>query len=449
MTGNTTGAKLFGNAFPTATTLGADGSIYAAGFGGGSIDFGGGPQSCPNGETFFIVKLNPDTTYAWSKALCAVGPQNENLIMLDGLAVDVSGNLFVTGSVWGTADVGTGVVTSPSGAMFVSKLTALGEPAWSKTFLPASNTDYVEGHDVAIDAAGHLLVSGSVYGSVDLGGGLVSSTTLANPNGFLLELDASGGYVGHKKLPDGVFPKQLRIGSGGGGVLTGVYSGAPDLGAGPLPSTVASTDVFMFVTGIDASGTSLWSKGFGKIGLVQRPEITIDPTGEIAVAGTYQGVIDFGTGQLVSSLNGTLGSVFVAKLGPTGNAQWARSFDLTQSTTNVSGLGIAPDGDVVVAGDFVDTIRIDGTDLKVAGLAANKDLFAVKLTGATGATRWMKTLGGPGLGTSGNETLAGGMVDSVGHTHLVGSTDSPTLDVGTGPLSNPAQSSFLLIDLAP
>ena len=115
----------------------------------------------------------------------------------------------------------------------------------------------------------------------------------------------------------------------------------------------------------------------------------------------------------------------------------------------VPGLGIAPDGDVVVAGDFVDTIRIDGTDLKVAGLAANRDIFALKLAGATGATRWMKALGGPGLGTSGNEALAGGMVDSVGHTHLIGSTDSPTLDVGTGPLSNPAQFSMLLIDLAP
>ena len=219
--------------------------------------------------------------------------------------------------------------------MFVSKYTALGEPAWSKTFLPASNTagNDVEGRDIAVDAAGHVFVSGHVYGSANLGGGLMSSTAMSNPNGFLLELDASGGYVNHKKLPDGVFPSHLRIGSGGGAVLTGVYSGAPDLGAGPLPSTVASTDVFLFVAGIDASGTSLWSQGFGKFGAVMQPQITIDSTGQIAVAGTYQGAIDFGTGQLVSSLNGTLGSVFVAKLGPTGHGEWARSFDLTQRTT--------------------------------------------------------------------------------------------------------------------
>jgi hypothetical protein len=93
-----------------------------------------------------------------------------------GIAVDVAGNVLLTGS-FDTADLNLGGgPMSPDGA-FVAKFAGLdGSYLWSRYFRDA------KGWDVAVDANGSVIVTGAVSSAVDFGRGFLLSDE------FLLKL---------------------------------------------------------------------------------------------------------------------------------------------------------------------------------------------------------------------------------------------------------------------
>jgi len=91
-----------------------------------------------------------------------------------GVAVDDSGNVVVTGSFNGTVNFGGGGLNSAgSFDIFVAKFSgAEGSHLWSKRFGSTSD-DW--GRGVAVDGSGNAVVTGSFLGTVDFGGGGLSS----------------------------------------------------------------------------------------------------------------------------------------------------------------------------------------------------------------------------------------------------------------------------------
>src|SRR5262249_49937472 len=87
-------------------------------------------------------------------------------------------------------------------------------------------------------------------------------------------------------------------------------------------------------------------------------------------------------------------------------------------------VAVAPDGDVVVAGWFMDTIDLGGGPFE----SAYWDGFLARF-GADGTHRWSKQLGG-----SGNDGPSRLAIDSAGNVLLTGIYDG-TADFGGGPLA--------------
>jgi hypothetical protein len=104
--------------------------------------------------------------------------------------VDTNGNVIVTGLFQGTVDFGGGPLTSAgSYDIFVAKYSSSGAYLWAKR-LGATNPDY--GNGVTIDSNGDVIVTGAFYGTVDFGAGPITSISYGT---FVAKYTASGGYV--------------------------------------------------------------------------------------------------------------------------------------------------------------------------------------------------------------------------------------------------------------
>src|SRR5262249_29970340 len=123
-----------------------------------------------------------------------------------GIAVDASGNMFVTGQFVGTADFAPGVsiasVASAGGADgFLVKLNNLGNYAWSKT-IGGAGGDRAAG--VAGDSSGKAYVTGAFSGAVNFGTGAspynissagTTGTALGAPDGFVAKYQPQAGAL--------------------------------------------------------------------------------------------------------------------------------------------------------------------------------------------------------------------------------------------------------------
>jgi hypothetical protein len=85
------------------------------------------------------------------------------------VAADALGNVFATGEFWGTVDFGGGPLTSAGGwDVVVAKLDAAGNHLWSKRF-GDGGFQFSEG--VAVDGFDNVIITGTFSNSVNFGGG--------------------------------------------------------------------------------------------------------------------------------------------------------------------------------------------------------------------------------------------------------------------------------------
>lgn len=151
-------------------------------------------------------------------------------------------------------------------------------------------------------------------------------------------------------------------------VLAGYFEGTVDCGGGALTSAGMGD---ILVAKFAPDGTHLWSKRFGDATEQIIEAVAVDGSGNVIVAGWFLGTIDFGGGALTSA-----GSydIFVAKLGPDGTHLWSQRFGNSQSQT-VSALAVDGSGNVIAAGSFFGTVDFGGGALTCAG---EQDIFVAK-----------------------------------------------------------------------
>jgi len=91
-----------------------------------------------------------------------------------GVAVDGSGNVFVTGYFIGTNMFGTtNLISSGAEDVFVAKYDSAGTLLWARK---AGGSAYDEGRAIAVDAAGNAFVAGLFQGTASFGATNLSSS---------------------------------------------------------------------------------------------------------------------------------------------------------------------------------------------------------------------------------------------------------------------------------
>jgi hypothetical protein len=382
----------------------AAGNIVVTGYFLGAIDFGGGVLTSAGESDVFLVKLGADGAHLWSRRFGDASAK--------AVAVDADGNVFVTGDFSNAIDFGTGPLTN-TGAndIFLAKLDPTGAPVWAKHFA-MSGDPHATG--VAVDAAGNVLVTGYYLGSVDFGGGPLTST--GGANAYIAKLDAGGAHLWSKQFASigggmaggAVNSRGISVDASGGVLVTGSFSGSADFG-GMTMTGAGTSDVY--VAKLDAGGAPVWSKRFGSPGTVaEGRSIVVDASGNVVACGNFLGSVNIGAAALT---NMGAQDVYIAKLSGDGTPLWSQQLSVggASATATCGSVTVDAGGNVIVTGDFSGSVTFGGDMLPSAGGA---DVFLAKLD-PTGVYAWSKR-----FGDGSDQRGIGVAADPTGHVAAVG-----------------------------
>jgi len=323
----------------------SSGDVVVSGYCANPVDFGNGvPVSGSTGTDIFVAKYSgADGSYEWARRF---GGTSDDYGY--GVAVDGSGNILVTGQFQGSVDFGGGaLVSAGSSDIFVAKYTATGAYVWAKR-IGGTGSEY--GYGTAVDNSGNVIVTGRFSGTLDLGGGAVSSA--GGYDSFVAKYSgASGAYEWSRVFGSTGYDYVNGVAVDGSGnvLVTGQFQGSVNFGGGALTSA-GGYDIFMAkYSGLN--GSHIWSKRFGSTSSDYGNGITVDEVGNVIMTGAFYGTVDFGGGPLVSS--GI--DVVVAKYTSTGGHMWSEKFG---GAINQFGDDVAVNGgsNIAVTGYFENVI---------------------------------------------------------------------------------------------
>ncbi len=343
------------------------GDVYVTG--GTSSDnwtnwISGGFDTIFNGPSAFVAKLSSSGTHVWSTYVDG----NPGV----GIAVDTSGNVYMTG---------TGVV----------KLSSAGAFLWRSS---------PDGSGVAVDASGNVYVTGTTSSSGWVSGGF--DTIFDGPSdAFVAKLSSEGAPLWSTYLGGDNSDSGASIAVDASGVyVTGTTNSSNNWTSNGFDTSYNGGAYDVFVVKLSSSGEHLWSTYLGGSDDDQGGGIAVDISGAVYVTGATQSA-GWTSGGFGTTYNGGR-DVFVVKLSSDGQHLWSTYWG---GDTQEWGHGIAvgtSDG-VYVTGEIQ---------------AFSRDAFVIRIN-FSGSSLWSTYLGG-----SGDDSGYGVAVDAFGKVYVTGETGS-------------------------
>jgi len=323
----------------------------------------------------FVAKLDSSGNYLWVNR--AGGTSGD---VGYGIAIDSSGNNYVTGYFQGTATFGGTTLTSSGNEdIFVAKLDLSGNYLWATKAGGISN-DYAYG--ISTDSSGNSYVTGEFTDTATFG--TISLTSSGGSDIFIVKLDSAGNYLWAKKAggTNEDYCYSISTDSSGNSYVTGEFYGIASFGTTTLTSSGGSD---IFIAKLDSNGSWLWAKKAGSPYSEYGYAIATDDSGNSYVTGYFQDTAAFGTTSLTSSGNN---DIFIAKLDNNGNFLWAKKaggtgYECSKAIATDSG------GNSFVTGYFEGTATLGMISLTSCG---DKDIFITKLD-TNGNYLWAKQAG--------------------------------------------------------
>ena len=236
------------------------------------------------------------------------------------------------------------------------------------------------------------------------------ATGSANPLTLTMTSNVSLQAIFSQAEPADSNPQEFVAGSRlGAGATASTAGGANAVAATPDGGTVSVGDFTGSLTilgqtynaGVNnrgyvlkhnAQGVAQWIAVTGASGTtVKNERVAVDAAGNVFVAGTFTGTVNFGPSALTAKGNA---DVFVMKLSSAGVVQWVVSGGGTSAET-LNGIFAGADGEVYVTGGFFGASATFGAlPLAAAGSgSSNRDAFLGRVS-AAGAWEWVTAAGG-------------------------------------------------------
>ncbi|WP_223643645.1 hypothetical protein [Corallococcus sp. EGB] len=122
-----------------------------------------------------------------------------------------------------------------------------------------------------------------------------------------------------------------------------------DFGGGPISAA-------RFIVGLNRTGGFRWVRPIGGQGFFQPYEIVASRSGDITIAGVYNGVVDFGQGPLASAPD----TAFIAQFSADGTPRWSHIFPDVKGS-EAPGLAVDDDGTTYLGGTITTAFNGDGS----------------------------------------------------------------------------------------
>jgi len=378
------------------------GNIYTAGSFQGIVDFDPSPNTfnmAANNVDVFITKTDAAGQFIWARKMGGTGVDVATSIVLD-----ITGNVYTTGSFTGMADFDPGAPSFTLSAVgntdvFISKLSVSGDFAWVKQL---GGSDYDYGNSISKDASGNIYACGNFRGTADFNPATASTYTLTSAGGYdawLVKLNSFGDYMWAKQLggAGGDFSNSLSVDNGGNVAVSGWFEGVSDFDPSATTVNLTSAGLYdAYACKLDAFGNYIWARRMGGANSDEANAIALDASGNVCIAGWFSGTADFDPGAAthnVTSFGGV--DIFIMKLSSAGNFVWADQLGGTSDEV-ATGLCIDAANAIYATGYFNGAGDLNpGPATNYVSSNGMTDIFVCKLT-ATGNFSWAGGMGGNG-----------------------------------------------------
>jgi hypothetical protein len=423
------GTVLADSVVPYGVATDGAGNVFVTGVYYGTVKFGTITVASAGRGDMFVAKYSSAGTPVWVQHFGDAADQYGTAV-----ATDASGNVYVTGYFFGTVNFGGGALTSSGYDIVLAKYRNDGVHLWSKR-IGGAGTEM--GQAIAVDSGNNVLIGGQYSGTVDFGGGPLTST--GGYDGFLAKYNSSGAHVWSRSMGGASVDTVTGLGVDGNGnpTVAGYFQGTSNFGGANLTSA-GSNDVF--VARYTSAGAHQWSNRYGDLNDQRAYGAAVDAAGNVALTGYFTGSINFGAGG-PTFLNVAGADIFVAKLTSTGAHSWSKAIGSSLSYGEVGeSVAFDPAGNVLLTGEVVQAVDFGGG--LIIPTSVTYDAFIAKYSPA-GAHLWSKRFSaawddhGNGVASdpSGNVLITGDFYDAV--------------DFGGGLLSSPGGSDGFLVKLSP
>ena len=402
----------------------ASGNLYVTGYFTGTVDFDPSTiQNClvSNGlEDIFIAKYDPNGNYLWAKNI-----GNTNNDRANSIKIDNSGNIFITGYISTLADF------DPSAATYtISSGAYYAKYDNSGNFLLAGSIPNAFGNSIAIDLSGNIYITGYYTGTSDFdpSSGVFNLTSMGNEDVFIAKYNNTGALAWAISL-GGINPdiaNDIFVSPSGGVYITGQFQGTADFNPSTTTFNITSngaTDIFY--AQYNNSGGFIFAKAIGGTGNDIGYSITIDNSSRVLVAGQFSGTADFDPDAATYNvISKGAADAFVARFdsfGSFGMFGLVGQFGGT-STDVCKDMYVDANGNIFITGNFMGVADFDPTST-VSNIISNgsNDIFIAMLTTPISLV-WAKSIGGTGTEFSNTLSVLNYNDIYIGGTHL-GTTD--------------------------
>jgi len=348
-----------------------------------------------------------------------------NFDQVYALAVDAAGNVYVTGQ---TASANFPTRTGGQDGnkdVFVAKLNPAGTSLTYLKILGGAQTDTPRG--LAVDASGNVYVTGFTS-STDFPttAGAYRTTSGGNEDAFVFKLNSSGVLVYSTYLGGSGrdFATAIAIDVSGSAYVTGYTSSTNfPIVAGAVQAAYGGGFNDVFVAKLNPAGTALvYSTFLGGIADDTASSIAVDAAGNAYLCGETNSS-NFPVSSALQATNAGGQDAFVAKLNPTASALVFSTYLGGSLDDFANSIAVDSSQNVYVAGATASfDFPVSATAYQRIFGGGAFDAFATKLA-SSGATLSFSSL----LGGSGSDQANGLSVDSAGNVWLTGSTTSTNL----------------------
>jgi hypothetical protein len=412
------------------------GNIYVAGyFADTSIIFGSITLPFTNGQAqysnLFLVKYDEWGNVLWAKK---AGGGQLTYNRAESVAVDDSGNVFITGAFADTVVFGSTqlIFNSSLGQhLFLAKYNSSGNVLWAKQ-MGGSAQDVV--HSVATDAFGNSYVTGAFYASPTATFGNITLTNSSNDwNMFIAKYDPNGNVIWAKNAGGwgGMIIGYSVTGDNNGNCyVVGEFIGLQSATFGSHTLPCINHNGTTFLVKYNSNGAALWARGSGGNTNAVAQSVSRDAAGNIFMAGYFysgnanDSVLTFGSITLYETdPSSNLDNVFLVKYDTLGQALWAQNEGGLVYNDVGNSVFADSSGNSYLTGTFsTSTITFGSFTLARVG---NKNLFLVKYD-PLGTVLWAKSVDA----TTENDSYSVA-VDSAGNCFITGQFFDPTITFGS------------------
>ena len=338
-----------------------------------------------------IQKTDAQGQVTW--AVKAGGPGSDRAT---SVACDASGNIYVTGYYYGTAQFGTFTLNSVNNTqdIFIAKLNSSGTFLWVKSAGgPLSETPYA----ITVDNQNNAIVTGEFQGAAVFGSQTISSTInpyINNPSFdvFTCKYDGSGNFVWVQQGSAHLDDRGIDVGTDASGnvFVCGQFSDTITFGQTHL-NTIQNA---VFIIKYNAAGQEQWFVKAGAINSISNG-LVVDNNNDVYVTGDYTGnMIFFGSPN--NTLNGAFSNrVFLVKYSNAGNYLWGKE-DASSSYVSSKDVALDANQNPCIFGEF--DCKMDDYSILAGGTGMFNsigfhDLFITKYD-KSGNRQWARNFGG-------------------------------------------------------